>query len=323
MRLAITGASQCAIVVVATLQSFRVEETDKRRVYSFSEQYENHFRTKTDYDLRVLNTLPDALVAETDLTDTERGKMLRPYLGKPKRSLANWLALQSPIVIVDEAHNAKTDRSFTTLARLNPAMILELTATPVAGKANVLYHVSAQQLQAENMIKMPIMLAEHKDGWEKAVLAAIQTRGALADAAVKEHAAGRGYIRPIVLFQATNENGDVPPEKLRTYLQDELKIAPEEIAVATGNTRELDGEDLASPANRILFIITVRRSGKAGTVPLHMCCARCRTCRVRLPWNSCSDAFCACPTRLRVASQSSIEPMRMFVRRIPDTLQKR
>jgi len=252
---------QRAIVVVATLQSFRVEETDKRRVYSFSEQYENHFRTKTDYDLRVLNDLPDALVTEADSSDVanaERGKMLRPYLGKPKRSLANWLALQSPIVIVDEAHNAKTDKSFTTLARLNPAMILELTATPVPGKADLLYHVSAQQLQAENMIKMPIMLAEHKDGWEKAVLAAIQTRGALADAAVKEQAAGRGYIRPIVLFQATNENGDVPPEKLRAYLRDELKIAPQEIAVATGTTRELEEADLASPACRITYIITVQ-----------------------------------------------------------------
>ena len=249
---------QRAIVIVATLQSFRVEETDKRRVYSFSEQYENHFRTKTDFDLRVLNELPDALVTDKDVTDDERGRMLRPYVGKPKRSLANWLALQSPIVIVDEAHNAKTDKSFTTLARLNPSVILELTATPVAGKANVLYHVSAQQLQAENMIKMPIMLAEHKDGWEKAVLAAIQTRGALADAAVKEQAAGRGYIRPIVLFQAMNAGGDVPPEKLRTYLQDELKIAPEEIAVATGNTRELEDIDLAAPSCRINYIITVQ-----------------------------------------------------------------
>ncbi len=247
-----------AIVIVATLQSFRVEETDKRRVYSFSEQYENHFRSKTDFELQALNALPDALVTQADLADAERSKMLAAYLGRPKHSLANWLALQRPIVIVDEAHNAKTDKSFTTLARLNPAAILELTATPVPGKANVIYHVSAQQLQAESMIKMPIMLAEHKDGWEKAVLAAIQTRGALADAAVKEQSAGRGYVRPIVLFQATNENGDVPPEKLRAYLQNELKIASDEIAVATGTTRELEDQDLAAPSCRIVYIITVQ-----------------------------------------------------------------
>ncbi|MCE7958928.1 MAG: hypothetical protein DYH06_13485, partial [Acidobacteria bacterium ACB2] len=39
--------------------------------------------------------------------------------------------------------------------------ILELTATPIATKTNVLYHVSAQELAAESMIKLPIALAEH------------------------------------------------------------------------------------------------------------------------------------------------------------------
>ncbi|MEI2624235.1 MAG: DEAD/DEAH box helicase family protein [Giesbergeria sp.] len=33
---------------------------------------------------------------------------------------------------MDEAHNTKTDKSFTALQRLNPAFILELTATPIA-----------------------------------------------------------------------------------------------------------------------------------------------------------------------------------------------
>jgi type III restriction enzyme len=52
-------------------------------------------------------------------------------------------------LIVDEAHNTKTDKSFTALQRLNPSFILELTATPIAAKTNVLYHVSAQELAAE------------------------------------------------------------------------------------------------------------------------------------------------------------------------------
>ncbi len=253
---------QRAIVIVTTMQSFNVEKTDKRRVYSFSESFEAHFKSKTDAQLSVLNGIDSAVVTEADLAeivdDPERQKMLAPYIGRPKQSLANWLALQSPILIVDEAHNAKTDRSFVTLSRLNPAAALELTATPIAGKINVLYHVSALQLQAESMIKMPIMLAEHKEGWERAVLAAVHTRGALADAAVKEQAAGRGYIRPIVLFQAMNEGREVPPEKLRAHLQDELKIPAEEIAVATGNTRELEDMDLSSPGCRICYIITVQ-----------------------------------------------------------------
>ena len=250
---------QRAIVIVATMQSFNVERTDKRRVYSFSESFEAHFRSKTEFQLQVLNGIDGAIVSEADLIDDPaRRDLLTPYIGKPKQSLANWLALQSPILIVDDAHNAKTERSFVTLTRLNPSAALELTATPIAGKINVLYHVSALQLQAESMIKMPIMLAEHKEGWEKAVLAAVHTRAALADAALKERAAGRGYIRPIVLFQAMNEGREVPPEKLREHLQNELKIDPDEIAVATGTTRELEDIDLSSPSCRICYIITVQ-----------------------------------------------------------------
>jgi type III restriction enzyme len=75
--------------------------------------------------------------------------VLAGFVGQPRWSLANWLALHRPIVIVDEAHNTKTDKSFTALQRLNPAFILELTATPIAAKTNVLYHVSAQELAAE------------------------------------------------------------------------------------------------------------------------------------------------------------------------------
>jgi type III restriction enzyme len=251
---------QCAIVIVTTLQSFNVEKTNIRRVYSFAEPFETHFKSKTEEDLRVLQNVDSALVTTDDFDELDlvKRELLISHLGKPKWSLANWLALQSPILIVDEAHNAKTDKSFVTLTRLNPSAVLELTATPIPGKINVLYHVSAMQLQAESMIKMPIMLVEHKEDWEKAVLGAVHTRGALADASIKEQANGKGYIRPIVLFQATNEGGKVPPEKLREYLQTELKIAPEEIAVATGTTRELTDIDLSSPACRILYIITVQ-----------------------------------------------------------------
>ena len=32
-----------AVVVVATIQSFRIDDTDKRNVYSFSESFERHF----------------------------------------------------------------------------------------------------------------------------------------------------------------------------------------------------------------------------------------------------------------------------------------
>jgi type III restriction enzyme len=246
-----------AVVVVATIQSFRIEDADKRNVYSFSESFERHFKGATERDLQRLHGLPDAVVSDDEAAKDGKG-ILKSFVGQPRWSLANWLALQEPILIVDEAHNTKTDKSFTALKRLNPSLILELTATPVASQTNVLYHVSAQELAAESMIKLPIALAEHPHGWQLAVEAAVENQRALEAEALKDEAAGNGYVRPMVLFQAQNANDEVPPEALRTYLQDELHIEPSYIVVATGDTRELDGLDVQSRSCAVRFVITVQ-----------------------------------------------------------------
>ena len=246
-----------AVVVVATIQSFRIDDTDKRNVYSFSESFERHFKGADEQRLRVLHGLPDSMVTAGE-ADNDNTGVLRGFVDQPRWSLANWLALHEPLVIVDEAHNTKTDKSFTALKRLNPSAILELTATPIAAKTNVLYHVSAQELAAESMIKLPIALAEHPQGWQQAVFAAVQSQRALEGEALKDEAAGNGYVRPIVLFQAQNENDEVPPEALRKHLQDELHIPPEHIKVATGDTRELEGLDLSSRDCAVRFVITVQ-----------------------------------------------------------------
>jgi type III restriction enzyme len=248
---------QRAVVVVATIQSFRIDDTDKRNVYSFSESFERHFKGAGEDRLRLLRDLPDSLVTAEEAENDKTG-VLPGFIGQPRWSLANWLALHEPLLIVDEAHNTKTDKSFTALKRLNPSAILELTATPIPSKTNVLYHVSAQELAAEAMIKLPIALAEHPQGWQQAVFAAVQTQRALEGEALKDEAAGSGYVRPIVLFQAQNENDEVPPEALRTYLEDELHIPKAQIKVATGDTRELEGLDLASRDCPVRFVITVQ-----------------------------------------------------------------
>ena len=246
-----------AIVVVATIQSFRIDDTGQRNVYSFSENFERHFSGCDEQRLRVLHDLPDAVVTTADVA-ADRSGVLQGREGQPRWSLANWLALHTPLLIVDEAHNTKTDKSFTALKRLNPSAILELTATPIPAQTNVLYHVSAQELAAESMIKLPIALAEHPQGWQQAVFAAVQNQRALEGEALKDEAGGYGYVRPIVLFQAQNENAEVPPEALRRHLEDELHIPTEQIKVATGDTRELEGLDLASRSCPVRYIITVQ-----------------------------------------------------------------
>lgn len=233
------------IVVVATIQSFNVSDTAKRNVYSFFEELAPHFD-----NLPANRTEGLEKVTEQDLAN-------QPYLtaadiGRVKYSVANWLHLHSPVVIVDEAHNNRTDRFFKTVGRLNPSCVIELTATPVAGN-NVLYHVSAQELKAEQMIKMPIVLAEHPQGWRECLRDAVLTRDRLEAVAQKEP----DYVRPIVLVQAMPQGGEATVAVVRQHLIEQEHIPENQIAVATGSQKELDGINLFDPACPIRFVITV------------------------------------------------------------------
>lgn len=80
-----------AVVVVATIQSFRIDALDKRNVYSFSESFERHFRACDEHRLRVLHGLPDALVTADEAKNDKTG-VLTGFINQPRWSLANWLA---------------------------------------------------------------------------------------------------------------------------------------------------------------------------------------------------------------------------------------
>jgi len=236
---------QQAIVIVATIQSFRITDTTKRNVYSFYEELSPHF-----------DSLPPAVANRLDKV-SEADIAAQPYLtkqdlGRVKHSIANWLNLYRPFVIVDEAHNNRTQNSFEALKRLHPSCIIELTATPVKG-SNVLYHVSAQELKNEDMIKLPIVLAEHPTGWKDAVRDAILTRKRLDVLAQSEP----DYLHPIVLFQAQPKGNEATVDVLRVHLFEQEGIPAEQIAVVTGDQKELDGINLFDPTCPIRFVITV------------------------------------------------------------------
>jgi type III restriction enzyme len=67
------------------------------------------------------------------------------------------------------------------------------------------------------------------------------------------------HIRPIVLFQAQAKGGEVTVDVLKKHLisEDGEKIDKEEIAVATGSQKELNGINLFDKACRIRYVITV------------------------------------------------------------------
>jgi type III restriction enzyme len=227
------------VVVVSTIQAFRVEETEGRKVYETSGALMEHF---------------DGIPAEA-LANLETGPG-----GTPLYSLANVIRLRRPIIVVDEAHNARTELSFTTLARFYPSCIIEFTATPDSEKnpSNVLYSVSAAQLKAEDMIKMPILL-ETRSNWRELLADAIAKLNQLDVEAKAEKGVTGEHIRPIMLLQAQPRRGEeaISVDVVEQCLIQDFNIPKEQIARATGGDRELEGVDILAPNCPIRYVITV------------------------------------------------------------------
>jgi type III restriction enzyme len=217
-----------ACVVVSSVQAFRQENTAKYKVYRHNENLEPHF----------------ARIGA-------KNGMERDDSGNVKFSFANLLFHHRPIMIVDEAHGVISNLSQEVHGRLNPSAIVELTATPRVCN-NTLYSVSAAELKDEEMIKLPIDLWE-LPGWEQAVSMAIVKRAELERAAGGE----AEYVRPILLFQAQDKNGEVSVEALRDYLINSENIPAAEIAVATGEQKELDGVNVFARDCPVKYIVTV------------------------------------------------------------------
>ncbi len=226
-----------ACVIVSTFASLRVDKTEEgRKVYLHDENLEPHF-----------SKIP-----------SNANKMEVDENGKIRFSFANLLNWHRPLVIVDEAHNAKTENnkneatlSLKVLQRINACLVIEYSATP-ADNSNVITSITAAELKAEEMIKLPIILTKH-DSWEQAVIASIQTRQKLEELAQKD----QNYIRPIILFQAENIGGEVTYEILKKYLIDS-GISENQIAVATSSVKDLDDINLLSSNCEIRYVITVQ-----------------------------------------------------------------
>jgi len=236
-----------AVVIVATIQAFRVEETEGRKVYEANGELMDHFSG----------------LAEGLRTALEIGPS-----GEPVPSLANALRLRRPMVIVDEAHNARTNLSFDTLARLNPALILEFTATPVTPEehrpekgiyaSNVLHHVSAAELKAVDMIKLPVILRGRSDPKET-IIDAIAWLDELASLAGAEQEETGEFTRPVMLIQAEPKSKDrqtLHADEVKKLLLQDFRVPEEHVVIATGETKGLDGVDLFDRDCKVRFIIT-------------------------------------------------------------------
>lgn len=226
-----------ATVIVSTIQAYRVEATDGRKVYGNNGQLMAHF---DHIPLEVKNQFPSGF----------------PH------SLANVLRMHRPLVVVDEAQNARSELSMQVLERFQPRAIVELTATPILdareNPSNVLHSVSAMQLKAEKMIKLPVVLTA-ESGFQEVMTSAIAMRKDLEDEAELERKETGEYIRPILLFQAephSQERETLTVEVLEKALREDHHIPEAQIAVHTGDEKGLKDVDLNAESCVIRYVVT-------------------------------------------------------------------
>ncbi len=237
-------------IIVATLAAGRRENTDGLNIYKSNGGLMSHF---SGVDSSMLD------------------KLEKDENGVIEYSLANVLKMRHPIVIVDEAHNARTGLSFETLTRFSPSAIIEFTATPASSNtadktpSNVLHHVSARELQAENMIKLPVRL-EINGNWKELLTHSIAERNGLEQIATLEGLKTGEYIRPIMLIKAQDHEKNHPEnitvDVARQYLIDECHIPENQIAREAYEYDETSGVDLFSDTCPIRYIITVDKLGE-------------------------------------------------------------
>lgn len=174
----------------------------------------------------------------------------------PDTALIQALRHLSPVVIVDESHNAGSDLSVAMLNNLNPSFVLDLTATP-RNNSNIISYVDARKLKTENMVKLPVIVY-NRTSRDSVIDDAIHLRGIIEQQAIEEEERTGKYIRPIVLFQAQpkNNNDNDTFDKVKEILLGR-GIPTEQIAIKTSKVNDLkEGWDcpfayiLASLANK-------------------------------------------------------------------------
>lgn len=217
-------------IFVLSVQSFAANNKDGRRVYRENENLAEYAK------------LYDTMTKRVD--------------GADETGLIQVLSYLNPVVIIDESHNFEANLRVDMLKSINPCFILDLTATP-RKKSNIISFVDAIKLKRANMVKLPVIVYNHRST-NDVVSSAIQMQRSLEQKAVAIEADGGRYIRPIVLFQAQPKTDDdnITFDKIKNKLI-EIGIPEEQIKIKTANKDEIKNTDLLSRDCPVRYIITV------------------------------------------------------------------
>ncbi len=190
--------------------------------------------------------------------------------GPVKHSLLNVFKMLRPVVVLDEAHkaygnaNAEANREFVqAVNRLDPGLVIELSATPTRSISNLLVDVDGVDLKQEEMIKLPVNVTAYPDSdWQVTLSEASDHLERLeAEARSLENSEGR-YIRPIAVVRVERTGNDqrdgerVHAEDVRDYLIRNLAVADNAVRVKSSAIDELGRENLLSEYSPVRWIIT-------------------------------------------------------------------
>ena len=217
-------------IFVLSVQSFAANNKDGRRVYRENENLADYAK----------------------LYDT----MTKRVEGSDETGLIQVLSYLNPVVIIDESHNFEADLRVDMLKSINPCFILDLTATP-RKKSNIISFVDAMKLKRANMVKLPVIVYNHRSTSD-VITSAINLQRSLERKAIELEADGGRYIRPIVLFQAQPKTADdnITFDKIKKQLTD-IGIPEEQIKIKTASKDEIKNTDLLSCDCPVRYIITV------------------------------------------------------------------
>ncbi len=245
-------------VMLISLQSAnRKNNKEFLKMFQDSGRYMSFFPDNDDVlgDARLRNEYPDLEPPAAD----------RPVA----QSLFNVFKMVHPVIVLDEAHKAygqqgkDSDEFVESVNRLNPSLVIELSATPSAARSNLLVDVAGQDLKTEEMIKLPVQVTSFSNtDWHHTLGQAHAKLEELDNEAVSlQNSEGR-YIRPIAVVRVERTGNDqrdgerIHSEDVRGYLTQNMGVPAESVAVQSSTSHELDGVDLLSEFSSVRWIIT-------------------------------------------------------------------
>jgi type III restriction enzyme len=257
-RLSRARLSDCLNVLIVQLASTNRETKDQLRFFKDSGgNIVDNFPPENDAEAhaKLKREIPNL-----DMLGDETGPT-QPLIAT---SVGNLVKLCRPAVILDEGHKATSTLARSTIEQFNASVVVELSATPQR-EANVLCHVSGQELLAEEMIKLPLNIATSASkSWQDVLTQARDKRQRLAQVAREyfEQAGELRHIRPIVLVQVERTGRDqrgpdyIHAEDVREYLTQRLDVPDSAVRIKSAENDGLEDVDLMDPGCEVEWIIT-------------------------------------------------------------------